>query len=350
MNNITLYQLAVGTALLFIASACGTAYDPVPEEDQREEPKTEKGIPDDSLADNPAVPADGILETVSWNIIFYGDKIHGSEDDDWDPVGPSDEVQQTRNILKIADSLKADLYALQEIHSQQALDDITENMNGYRGFVSDHISWIQKTAFLYNTHTIDSLSSGAITRGQDHYSWANGKFPFYFRFNYMYRGKSHEFYAVVIHAKARAEQSAYQRRKDAARDLYTYLRENKPDAHIILLGDYNDDVDESIYIKDNGEPAESPYQPFVADSNNFRVLTKALSDAGKSSVYNRDYTDMIDHITISDEIFSLYMEGSVSVFKFGDNFMPDYGTTTSDHYPVWAKFDLRRPKTISKSR
>lgn len=327
-------------ALLIIVGACGTAYEPPPEEDMEEPGKT-VGIPDDSLTDNPAVPADGILETVTWNIIFYGDKTYDNPDDDWSPYGPGDEIQQTKNILKITDSLKADLYALQEIHSQKAIEDIAENMSGYKGFVAGHIDWFLKMGFLYNTNTIDSLSSGAITIGQDSYAWAN-RIPLYFHFNYHYRGRSYEFYAVNIQAKARADQSSYQRRKQAAQDLYNYLVENKPNANIIFLGDYNDDVDESIYIKNNGEPAETPYKPFVADSSNFNVITKVLSEAGRSSVYQREYSDMIDHITMSDELFPVYQKGSAKVFQFGGNFIPNYGTTTSDHYPVWAKFDLTR--------
>lgn len=315
-----IYLLAVS---LIIVTACGTPYQP--EEDPQEEQE-------EQLEENNSVPADGILETVTWNLEWYGDGPSGN--------GPSDEQQQTKNILQVTDSLKADLYAFQEMYSQQALDDITKNMEGYRGFVAKHIDWIQKTAFVFNTNAIDSVSSGAISDGQSSNAWA-GRYPLFFEFDYNYEGNSYPIYAIVIHAKAFDDQESYQRRKNAAEDLYNYLMEEKPEAHIIFLGDYNDDLDESIYQNE-----ETPYLPFVENDEYFEPITKVLSEEGKSSTVG--YDDMIDHITMSNELYPFYMDGSAHVFQFdkeGD-FIDDYGETTSDHYPVWAKFDLTTAKTV----
>lgn len=328
--------------ILIFAWGCGTAYEPPPggKHRQKEQPTSaDSGIPDDSVADNAPVPKDGVFEVVTWNIYFYGDKTHG-DDPNWDPMGPEDELKQTRNVVKIADSLRADLYAVQEIRNQAAINDIAENMEDYRGFTADHIDWKLKLGFIYNTHTIDSVSSGAITEGQSQYSWS-GRRPFYFKFNYMYRGQKVPFYVVNIQAKGNTNQPSYERRKNAAQDLYDYLKENKPDANIIFLGDFNDDVDESIYIKDNGEPAETPYIPFVSD-NSFHPLSKTLSDAGKTSVYQRSYHDVIDHIIVNDGVAPYYVKDSIHRFRFGEDYIPDYGETTSDHFPVWAKFDMSR--------
>jgi len=283
---------------------------------------------EETIEQNDPVPADATLETVTWNIEWYGD---GDGQN-----GPSDEKLQTENIVSVTDSLKADLYAFQEVYSQQALNSITENMSDYRGFVADHISWIQKTAFVYNTNSIDSVSAGAITEGQNDNAWA-GRFPLYFEFTYTYEEKTMDFYAIVIHAKAFDDQESYQRRKSAAQDLYDYLTANKPDANIIFLGDYNDDVDVSIY-ENGGQPAETPYQPFVENDNHFRVVTKILSENDKSSTVS--YPDMIDHITMSDELYSFFVDESAHVFQFDSSFISNYGSTTSDHYPVWAKFDV----------
>lgn len=332
-KNVLLRFIILSTVILYLGACGSTSYNPPPEEPKEDQPL---GIPDDSLADNDPVPADGILESVTWNLNWYGDKMYGADDEYGGPNGPFDEFLQTKNILKVADSLRADLYAVQEVYSNKALQDIVENMSGYRGFTADHIDWIQQTGFIYNTNTIDSLDTGAITEGQDSNDWA-GRLPLYFNFMYNFDGKKYEFYAVDIHAKAFDDQSSYERRRDAAQSLYNYLKNEKPGARIIFLGDYNDDVDESIYEED-GKAVESPYQPFVTDSDNFKVVSGALSSEGNSSTV--DYPDMIDHITISNEIFNNYIDGSVAVFKFDDDFISNYGNTTSDHYPVWAKYDL----------
>lgn len=316
--SATLWLAATASLFLFISCQSSNPVD-TEEPDTSQTDETFTGLTLDP------VEPDGRLETVTWNLEWYG--VYGS--------GPENEFNQTKNILQIVDSLRADLYALQEVHDQEDLVRITASMQGYRGFVADFITQSQRTAFVYNTAAIDSVSSGAISQdeGQDDYTWAGGRYPLYFKFDYTYQGHSTPIFAVVIHAKAFDDESSYERRKQAAEDLYTYLTENKPGARIILLGDYNDDVDQSIY---NG--AETPYQPFVANDEHFRVITKIFSDNGVSStVY---YNDMIDHITISNELYGNLVAQSEDVYSEAADFIPNYGGTTSDHYPVWATFDL----------
>lgn len=307
---------------LLSSGGCGgsTGYEPDPPPDEPDTTETNEPYTDITL--DPVAP-DGQLEAVTWNLEWYG--VRGN--------GPENELQQTENILQVIDSLRADLYAFQEVDDNQDLNRFVNAMSGYSGFVAEFIDYDQRTAFAYNTATIDSISAGAITEGQDDYAWAGGRYPFYFEFEYTYQNTTTTIYAVVIHAKAFDDESSYDRRKQAAQDLYTYLTDQKPDANIIFLGDYNDDVDQSIY---NGE--ETPYQPFVANSDQFRVITKALSERGISStVY---YEDMIDHITISNELYDELINDSQQVYQQAEDFIPNYGATTSDHYPVWARFNL----------
>ncbi|NGP76007.1 hypothetical protein G3570_05160 [Balneolaceae bacterium YR4-1] len=315
-------KLILFTFIALLTSSCLS--DSVTEPEPPEENGPDYPSPTESEA------PDGILETVTWNLERYGDDLYGSE------AG----IQRTKNILRIADSLKADLYGLQEITGQAGLDTLSKYMPGYRGFVADYITYNQKLGFLYNTNTIDSLSSGAITTGQDDYDWA-GRLPLYFSFNYNYNGTSTPIYAIVIHAKANTGntqelEEAYERRVRAAESLYTYLQSEKPDTRIILLGDYNDDVDVSIY--DDSSP--SPYDDFVMAENSFRAVTESISDANQSSYIAGDYSDLIDHIIISDELFNNYTASSEEIYFEAENFIEDYVNTTSDHLPVWAKIDF----------
>ncbi|MDX1671801.1 MAG: endonuclease/exonuclease/phosphatase family protein [Balneolaceae bacterium] len=284
----------------------------------------------DAIAPNDPVPSDGRLEAVTWNIEWYGSESHG----------PTDELLQTTNVAEVMDSLKADLYALQEIRSRQALNSLLERLQGYRGFVADHINWIQKTAFIYNDRAIDSLSAGPITEGQDAFDWA-GRLPTYFMFNYTFNNQTVPVYAVVIHAKANTgstaeKQEAYQRRRRAADSLYRYLQQNRPDANIILLGDFNDDVDRSIV----DGISTSPYEEFVTDTIHFDVITRSLSMMGRSSYLENSGTDLIDHIVISNELEDEYQPGSEAVYDRPLVYIENYPATTSDHLPVWSKFLL----------
>lgn len=273
-----------------------------------------------------------MLEAVTWNVNWYGSTSRG----------PENESLQTDNLAEVMDSLRADLYALQEVYSQPALDGLVKRLIGYRGFVAGHIQWDQKTAFVYNTAAIDSISSGAITEGQDTYDWA-GRLPLYFRFNYTYQDISIPVYAVVIHGKANTGSEAdrleaYERRKRAAGSLYSFLQEYQPEAHILFMGDFNDDVDVSIY--DGSSP--SPYEDFAADQTYYKTVTRSISEEEQSSYVGGNYSDLIDHIIISDELFPSYVSSSEEIYFNALEFIQSYESTTSDHLPVWARFDVTR--------
>jgi endonuclease/exonuclease/phosphatase family metal-dependent hydrolase len=320
---------------LLVLHSCGTPYQP---EEEKPEDKEEQ---EDNITDADSVPPDATLEAVTWNLEWYGTGFSG----------PSDQEQQTKKIVQVLDSLNADLYTFQEVHQQEDLDDIVQNLTGFRGFIADYIGQSQKMAIAYNTQTIDSLSAGPITNQQVRqeyrrdwtYYWASGRLPLYFSFNYTYQGTTEQFYAVVIHGISNYGDDKledYQRRKKAAEGLFYYLQDRKPDAHIILLGDYNDDVDVSIY--DNS--SQTPYYPFVNNSKSFDVISKKLSEAGQSSTVN--YNNVIDHITISNELESIYVTNSTEIYTAPQSYITDYGETTSDHWPVWAKFDVTKQKSF----
>jgi hypothetical protein len=230
-------------------------------------------------------------------------------------------------------------------------------MTGYHGFTADFINKGQQMAILYNTNTIDSLEAGEIraakvreTYREDwEYYWANGRPPLFFRFDYSNNGEQTEFFAVVIHAKANYGdyKESYERRQMAAEGLYYYLMDEHPNANIILLGDYNDDVDESIYYEEQNDEEvyqDTPYDEFTVDTQNFRIVTQVLSENRQTASINYRNEDgegdLIDHINMSDELFNLYIDGSADIYEAPLEYIPDFESSTSDHLPVWAKFDL----------
>jgi len=277
------------------------------------------------IASTQQLPQDQTLEVVTWNLEWFGSTSYG----------PADENLQLQNVVKVLDSLKADIYALQEVSDQQSVDQIVSHLSlpSYHGFVADYITYNQKMAFIYNTETVDSLTSGAITESMNDYYWAS-RLPFQFTFKVHINGETANIMAVDIHAKANTgDQSlSYRRRIEAAESIYQYFQNNRPDTRIIMLGDYNDDMDVSIF---NDQP--TPYQLFLDDTQHYKVVTKALTDDGKSS--NVYYDNMIDHITISNELFNRYIDGSEAVFM-ADDWIASYSSTTSDHRPVWTRFDF----------
>jgi hypothetical protein len=119
----------------------------------------------------------------------------------------------------------------------------------------------------------------------------------------------------------------------------TQVLKDSLDAHyansnIILLGDYNDDVKASVI---EGQP--SSYEAFVADTNNYKALTLEISQAGAYSFLSSG--GFLDHITISNELIDDYISNSTAVYD-PRNDIANYTTTTSDHGPVIARFQLKQ--------
>ena len=277
--------------------------------------------------------SDSTFDIVTWNLEWFGS----------DSNGPDDETLQKNNVAKVLQTIDADVYALQEITSQESLNALTEQLNTnigisdyYKSLLASYITQSQKTAFIYKKDVVKLTGNfyGAIEQGQDYYDWA-GRLPFFMEFDTNVNGVTKRIFAVTIHAKANygtteEKETSYTRRKDAAESLYSYLNGSKKNDSIILLGDYNDDVDESIF-----QGKTSPYILFVGDTDNFEILTKPLSESNQHSTVS--YSDMIDHITISYELFQYNVANSTQIHSPA-SYISNYGNSTTDHYPVFTSF------------
>ena len=74
----------------------------------------------------------------------------------------------------------------------------------------------------------------------------------------------------------------------------------------------------------------------VSDSY-FIPIKLPLSLAGQKSTVS--HNDAIDHVTISKSMNRLYVPRSVKILNNeAESWIPNYGSTTSDHYPVLSKF------------
>lgn len=102
-----------------------------------------------------------------------------------------------------------------------------------------------------------------------------------------------------------------------------------------MLGDYNDDLDRTITTQ-VAPNTTSSYSSFLNEPS-FVNVTLPLSLAGQRSTVN--YPDVIDHVTISDEMNRFYVANSSRILRTEmESLIPAYGTTTSDHYPVMTEY------------
>ncbi len=261
------------------------------------------------------------LDVVTWNIEWFGDPGNGPTDDD----------VQLRNAVTVIERIDADIYALQEISSPSRFNELLDSLDGaYGGFLASY-SQTQETAFIFKRATIDSLDSRTLSSsdGFTQSDWANGRYPLFFHFNADINGEMQEIYAFNIHAKAtvNSPSSDYNQRLNASAELKEYLDRNFNDKNVLFLGDYNDEIIQSL-VNDN----TSPYKNFDDDSE-YTIVTKSLEEDGFTS---RSSSSMIDHITFTSELSDEYFSGTERVEN--PFYVGSFLSETSDHYPVWTRF------------
>jgi hypothetical protein len=179
------------------------------------------------------------------------------------------------------------------------------------------------------------------SEGLDSFDWA-GRFPYVVLVNYVpMEGNPFRVRFVNIHARAFDDFQSYTKRRDAARDLHRHLDQNHNSERLVFLGDYNDDVDESIT-----SGRDTPYRPFVDDVSDFNIVTAVLSEQRATSTVR--FGEMIDHITISNELEEELQDIDVYVFDGEALIGSAYGDNTSDHYPVVANLNLGTSTSIAE--
>ncbi len=295
------------------------------------------------------------LDVVNWNIEWFGATGTG--------FGPVNKDLQETNVKTILRNLNADLFAFSEIVDTNRLKRVTDSLGSEFGYtIADYGSYAtdasdpdyagaQKNGFIFNRNVFSNITTRGLLRhhavAQDSvnaaYWWASGRFPFLLNANVTLGGVTRNMNFVVIHAKANtgnpAEQiEAYERRKLGAQALKDTLDLQFPNARIILLGDFNDDLDQSI-APTTGADTVSSYQVFVADSvddNHYLAPTLALSLKGASSTAS--FPNVIDHVILSNELKADYIGRSAAIKTDVAALVTNYANTTSDHYPVLTRY------------
>lgn len=293
------------------------------------------------------------LEIVNWNMEWFGTP---------DPtLGPANKTLQVQNARTILQNTGADLFALVEVVDTAALGNIVRtSMPGYSYVICTYgshgnpfesnpspMNELQKEAFVYKTSVFSNIDTTALLSmgvntaadlsNPDYNNWSSGRYPFMFTADVTLGATTKRIHFIAVHAKANTSPTvtSYNRRKAGADNLHTYLNNTFPTDNIVILGDLNDDLDSTI--TDGITPRVTSYSAFTNDNTNFYSPTlNGLSLTGKKSTVK--YNDVIDHVIVSNELQPFYMNNSVSVLTDVTSLVSNYGTTTSDHYPVFTRF------------
>jgi endonuclease/exonuclease/phosphatase family metal-dependent hydrolase len=245
--------------------------------------------------------------------------------------GPSNKSLQMKNMASVIGGIGADVIALQEVTSNPAksLDTVLAHLgNEWGGYVVPHnpASCTQSEAIVYRKSRVTLAGTPLLmSNAGDHQAWSSGRYPVEFKLEVNISGSRYIPITLInLHAKAYADLASYERRAQASQGLKALLDSTGYSSqNLIVLGDYNDDIDVSTYSN-----AASPYKNFADDSLSYRFLTSPISAT----------QSLIDHIMISNELLRFYIPASVKRDTDVTSRIPDYEVTTSDHTPVSAAF------------
>lgn len=292
------------------------------------------------------------LEVVNWNMEWFG-----SPDA---TLGPKDKDQQYTNAFTVLSSLKADVYALEEVVDTVRLRTLVTQLSTTSGLpyaykISEFGSYAddkndadyvkaQKLAFIYRTDMVKNPSFRGLLRCTEAQNcdafkpWASGRFPYSMRADVNLDGVTKQVNFIVIHAKANSTASSpddYARRKKGADLLKAELEATYANDNTLIVGDYNDVLDGTIAT--GVTPAISSYSAFTQDAS-YLQITLPLAQAGARSTAG--FPTVIDNVIANKNMAQYYIPGTAAIRTDVTAGIASYASTTSDHYPVFSRYSF----------
>lgn len=281
----------------------------------------------------PAKGTDNTFDVATWNIEWFGAS-----------NGPPNDELQIENVVRIMRAAEIDLWALQEIADVTDFNRILDSLGtDYHGFLATQSSGSQRIGFLYDSNVVQLLSQGHILESFS--SDFASRPPLQMQANVTIGDSSRVVTFITIHMKAFSDTDSYNKRLAASGRLKNHVDfTSLEDDPVIILGDFNDLVDGSIT---SGQT--SPYANFVGDPDDYFFATTEMHQDGRntwcsSSLCSQGST--IDHILLTNEMLTYYVDNSTDHYDELISEVAGYTSSTSDHLPVFARFDLGRPSDI----
>ncbi|NOK36725.1 endonuclease [Corallococcus exercitus] len=279
-----------------------------------------------------------------WNLEWFGapnqGPVNSTSDGGW-----SDDLQVT-GATNVIGGARAHVWGLVEMVDTADFNTLLAGLPGtYSGFLANNSTYVlsgasqysageQKPGILYDTSTLTYRSAQVILTAQA--ADFGGRPPLRVDFTTRIHGEDAPLVVIVTHMKAFEDRTSYDQRQRSAAALKNYLDQSLPTARVLVIGDWNDDLDHSI-TTENGVALSSPYLNFLGDPTHYTFLTRVLTDANSRTT--TEYDDVIDHTLVTDEVAVDAVPGGVQVLR-PDVTIPDYSRTVSDHYPVLTRYDL----------
>jgi endonuclease/exonuclease/phosphatase family metal-dependent hydrolase len=237
------------------------------------------------------------LEMVTWNIQFL----------------PKD-VTTVAEVVKIVNSFDADMIAVQEIETAAAFDEIANNLPGWSGIYNEDDSNLL-LGYLYKESEIEVVDSYDI---YDDNPIPFPRPPYVAKVRYK---NGTMVYFINIHLKAFSGTENKDRRREASRLLKEYIDTNLPDERVVVLGDYNDLIEEP----------NSVFENLILDSLNYKFIDMDIARGPSTEWSYPSIPSHIDHILVTNELFDTIQDVQTIKLDICDQ---RYDDVISDHRPL----------------
>ena len=258
-----------------------------------------------------------------------------NNEEDWSNINTPDSVvffdimtwnieqfpkHQTTNtkVISIIDSLMPQIIALQEIRSESDFQEIISNNLHYDGMRSSSAYANLNLAFLWDTNYVKNVNIYEILTSQ---SYLLPRSPLVMECQVNYKD------FVIINNHLKCCNDGFERRKDAVILLKNYLDNYYNNKRVILLGDLNDNLNDPDNL--------NVFLPFLNDRDSYIFVDEFFEVQDYSFP---SYPSHIDHILISNELYSLYNSQYTEAYtiKLVET-KTYYQNQVSDHLPVYLK-------------
>jgi endonuclease/exonuclease/phosphatase family metal-dependent hydrolase len=264
-----------------------------------------------------------------WNVEWLGDAERG----------PRDDARQVHNVATVLQGLDLDVMGLVEVVSEDAFASLIDALPGFHGvLVTDPIveggadaygADEQKLALIVRDRF--EVTRARVVLADQSWTFA-GRPPLEVSLAFREGGRPRTLDVVVVHLKAMANADGYARRTRAAQALDAWLTAEHAWDWVAVIGDFNDDLDASTY-----QGRASPLAALTGDGARTFTTAALTAQAIATTVH---FPNTIDHHLASRSLAARFVDGTAEVLR-PDAWVDEFGDTTSDHYPVLTRYDLR---------
>jgi len=243
---------------------------------------------------------------------------------------------ETSNLLRtLIPNLKADCIAIQEVRYISDFVSLVNQLPGWGYYMSGIGD--TKTAIIYNTNNVQVDSSATIFTNMTN---PFPRPPLLIRL----RWQGEQIIMISLHLKAFGNNVIEEtnpndeevRRRYACQLLDQYIMENFSDSRVIVVGDWNDQIQEP--------ESTNVFMSFLSkpDEYKFADMSIAMNLTAQNCSYP-GYFSHLDHILITNELFRAFSDAgsyvrTINVENFIAGGWNSYDKYISDHRPVGARF------------